>query len=152
MPKYTLLVLPTAKPLSIGVYDNKGELIDSFYSEERVSKILSSLIYDVLKRYDIERMIYTSGPGSNMSVKLCYIVLESVRLVKNIPLYACSLFDINGNRPVKAMGQLYFMKEKETIITKKLTQQVDTTPVLPDTIASLAIDAVALPDYRVPAV
>ena len=152
MPKYTLLVLPTAKPLSIGVYDNKGELIDSFYSEERASKILSSLIYDVLKRYDIERMIYTSGPGSNMSVKLCYIVLESVRLVKNIPLYACSLFDINGNRPVKAMGQLYFMKEKETIITKKLTQQVDTTPVLPDTIASLAIDAVALPDYRVPAV
>ena len=145
-------MLPTASPLAIGVYDRDNKLIAAVHSEEKVSKVLPALMDDLLRRYDVKRLIYTSGPGSNMSIKLCYIVLESVRIVKEIPLYACSLFDINGNRPVKAMGRLYFMKEKETIITKKLTQPVDTSVVLPDTIASLAIDPVALPDYRLPAV
>ncbi len=151
-PEYTLLVLPTSDPLKIGLYDSEGRLAKSFESSDRASLVLASMISQLVSKYIVTRTIYTSGPGSGVALKLCYIVLETLRIVKGIPCYACSLFDVNGNRPVKAMGKLYFMKEKETIITKKLTQPVDTTLSLPESIEGLSVSEIHMPDYRLPAV
>ena len=46
----------------------------------------------------------------------------------------------------------YFIKEKETIITKKYEQPVNVSFTLPQSIQDLELDEESTPDYKIPAV
>jgi len=107
---------------------------------------------DVLNDYDISEIIYTRGPGSYMAIKLTYIMLKTIELVKNINCVGCSGFALNNEQPIKAIGNLYFIKEKETIITKKFEQPVSVVFALPHSIQDLEIDEESTPEYILPAV
>ena len=59
---------------------------------------------------------------------------------------------MNSNQPIKAIGNLYFVKEKDTIITKKFEQPLKTNFCLPQCIDNLLIDKQSTPEYILPAV
>ena len=105
-----------------------------------------------MERYDLSQIIYTRGPGSYMAIKLTYIMLKTVEILKGIKCVGCSAFTLNGGQPIKAIGNLYFIKEKETIMTKKFEQPVDAHFALPQSIHDLDIDEESTPDYMLPAV
>ena len=97
-------------------------------------------------------MIYTRGPGSYMAIKLTYIMLKTIEIIRGIKCMGCSGFALNGGQPIKAVGNLYFIKEKETIITKKFEQPVNADFALPQSIQDLEIDEESTPEYILPAV
>lgn len=135
----------------IGVYENQ-KLVRTISSEKKTSEILLPLIKECLDTYDISTIIYTRGPGSYMAIKLTYIMLKTVEITLGIKCVGCSGFALNGGQPIKAVGNLYFIKEKETIITKKYDQPVDAGFVLPQSIHDLELDEESTPDYILPAV
>jgi tRNA A37 threonylcarbamoyladenosine modification protein TsaB len=135
----------------LGVYED-GELIQSITSESKTSEVLLPLIKECLDRYDISTMIYTRGPGSYMAIKLTYIMLKTIEIMRGIKCVGCSGFALNGGEPIKAIGNLYFIKEKETIITKKYEQPVNVKFTLPQSIHDLELDEESTPDYMIPAV
>lgn len=152
MPKrYELLIISISSPLILGVYE-EGELIDTLSSELQTSEILLPLIKKCLDQYDIFRIIYTRGPGSYMAIKLTYIMLKTIEIMQGIRCVGCSGFALNGGEPIKAIGNLYFIKEKETIITKKYEQPVNVKFTLPQSIQDLELDEESTPDYILPAV
>jgi len=150
-PKITLLLNTIASPLQAGIYE-EGRLIEECSVEGKTSAVLLPLLDELLSRYDISRIVYARGPGSYMSIKLTYITLKTLEIVRNIPCYGCSAFLLNGGKPIKAMGNLYFIKEKETIITKKFEEPVDAEFALPHTIDDLELDEESTPEYMLPAV
>ena len=135
----------------LGVYE-EGELIETKSSDLKTSEILLPLIRECLDKYDISTIIYTRGPGSYMAIKLTYIILKTIEIMRGIKCVGCSGFALNGGEPIKAIGNLYFIKEKETIITKKYEQPVNVNFTLPQSIQDLALDEESTPDYILPAV
>ena len=148
---YTLLVISISAPLLIGVYENQ-KLVQTISSEKKTSEILLPLIKECLDTYDVSTIVYTRGPGSYMAIKLTYIMLKTIEIVWGIKCAGCSGFALNGGQPIKAVGNLYFIKEKETIITKKYEQPVEERFVLPQSIHDLELDEESKPDYILPAV
>ncbi|MBT8349494.1 MAG: hypothetical protein HKP62_08655 [Sulfurovum sp.] len=152
LPKrYELLIISISSPLLLGVYE-EGILIDTLSSELQTSEILLPLIKECLEKYDISTIIYTRGPGSYMAIKLTYIMLKTIEIIQGIKCVGCSGFALNGEEPIKAIGNLYFIKEKETIITKKYEQPVNVKFTLPQSIQDLELDEESTPDYILPAV
>ena len=135
----------------IGVYED-GALIDTITSDSKTSEVLLPLLKTCLDTYDISRVIYTRGPGSYMAIKLTYIMLKTIEIIRGIECVGCSGFTLNGGEPIKAIGNLYFIKEKETIITKRYEQPVNVKFTLPQSIQDLELDEESTPDYKIPAV
>ena len=127
-------------------------LIKTFSSNQKTSEILLPFIMDILNEYDISEIIYTRGPGSYMAIKLTYIMLKTIEIMRDIKCVGCSGFTLNNNQPIKAIGNLYFIKEKETIITKKFEQSINVVFTLPQSIHDLEIDEESTPEYILPAV
>mgnify|MGYP001556339048 CR=1 FL=1 len=152
MPKrYELLIISISSPLLLGVYE-EDSLIETICSDLKTSEILLPLIKKCLDKYDISKIIYTRGPGSYMAIKLTYIILRTIEIMQGIKCVGCSGFALNGGQPIKAIGNLYFIKEKETIITKKYEQPVNVKFTLPQSIQDLELDEESTPDYILPAV
>jgi tRNA A37 threonylcarbamoyladenosine modification protein TsaB len=151
LPKYSLLIVSLSSPLLLGVYKDE-KLIKSYTSEKKTSEILLPLVSDILNEHDISTMIYTRGPGSYMAIKLTYIMLKTIEIIKGIKCVGCSGFELNNAQPIKAIGNLYFIKEKETIMTKKLEEPIDADFALPQSIHDLEIDEESTPEYMIPAV
>jgi len=110
------------------------------------------IVMKIFETYDISKIIYTRGPGSYMAIKLTYIILKTIEITRDIKCFGCSGFVLNENQPIKAIGNLYFIKEKETIITKKYEQPVNAPFALPHSIHDLEIDEESTPEYSLPAV
>ena len=127
-------------------------LVETRTSEKKTSEILLPLILECLEKYNISKIIYTRGPGSYMAIKLTYIMLKTIEITRGIACFGCSGFALNEWQPIKAIGNLYFIKEKETIITKKYEQPVDAHFALPQSIHDLALDEESTPEYILPAV
>ncbi len=146
----TLLINPLSSPLQIGCYmDDK--LICTEELEGKASDVLLATLEMLMDKYDIERIIYANGPGSYMAIKLTYITLKTIEILRGIPFDACSAFELNNGRPIKAMGKLYFVKEKETIITQKFDEAIKQEFGLPDYLGTLALERENTPLYIIPA-
>ena len=79
-------------------------------------------------------------------------MLKTIEITRGIPCVGCSGFVLNGAKPIKAIGLLYFIKEKETIMTKKFEQPLKSDFKLPQRIDSVMIDKSATPEYSLFAV
>ena len=110
------------------------------------------MIVRVMEEYPLSKIIYTRGPGSYMAIKLTYIILKTVETVKKIPFEGCSAFAVNDSRPIKAIGNLYFIKEGEVIRTQKFEQPIPQEFSLPASLETLTIDEASIPNYILPAV
>ena len=118
---HDLVVIALTSPIIIGVYkDNR--LIERIESEERSSEVLPSLFKTLLEKYEIKHIVYANGPGSFMAIKVSYIFLRTLCIVKNITLLATDAFYFNNNTPIKAVGKLYFVKNRDAIETVTLLE------------------------------
>ena len=117
---HDLVVIALTSPILIGVYKD-SELVETIKSEERSSEVLPELFKTLLDRYEIRNIIYANGPGSFMAIKVSFIFLRTLCIVKNISLLATDAFYFNNNTPIKAVGKLYFVKNRDAIETETLT-------------------------------
>ena len=150
LPSRTLLINPVASPLQFALYEG-GKLQRSWERDGYASEILLPEL-DRLVEEGVDEILYVNGPGSQMGIKLTYIALETLRLLRGIPFGAVSAFALNGGRPLKAMGRLYFVKEKETIITQPLEETIVQEFSFPSSLEALEREPGNRPDYRLPAV
>lgn len=149
--KYELLIVCIASPLLVGVYKD-GVLIETISNQKQTSQILLPIVNRCMQTYNISHVVYTRGPGSYMAIKLTYIMLKTIEIIKGIKCSGCSGFELNQREPIKAVGNLYFIKEKETIITKKIEQPILSQFVLPQYIQDIVLDEESVPEYVLPAV
>ncbi|MGM0622785.1 MAG: hypothetical protein ACQESH_02075 [Campylobacterota bacterium] len=148
---HKLLVISIASPLLVGVYKD-DILIESFSIAGKVSKEFPLILQELLARYAFGAFVYVNSPGSFMAIKVLYVTLKSVSLLKSIPLYAVDGFAFNQNRPIKAIGKLYFIKEDGTIATKKYDKAVLQEYTLPQNLKDLEQSSENIPKYEIPAV
>ncbi len=149
--KAVLFINPIAEIVEFAIYI-EGVLDKQWRRRGYVSDILIDELHSSIVRHGIEAVIYVNGPGSFMSVKLTYVALETLRIVKAIPFFGCSAFCLNGGRPLKAMGNLYFIKEKETIITQKLNEKIEQVFRFPSVLDDIELKESNQPEYIIPAV
>ncbi len=95
-------------------------MIDQYQSNEKTSDILPSLFKKIIKEYTINRLFYAKGPGSFMAIKITYLFLKTISITKNLQLFATDGFTFNQNSPIKAIGNLYFIKKDGRISTQKI--------------------------------
>jgi len=152
MPKKVdLLLIALTSPIQIGVYED-DKLIETITSEEHSSEVLPSLFDAILKRYDVQHFIYTNGPGSFMAIKISFIFLRTLSIVKNIPLLAADAFEFNNNQPIKAVGKLCFVKNAGSITTQIFPEVPSTAFILPQHIDVKKFTAETAPFYGIGAV
>jgi len=152
MPKKVdILLIALSSPILIGVYENR-QLIDSIESKEKSSDVLPLLFDELLKKYEVQNLFYANGPGSFMAIKIAYILLKSISILKNIPLFARDAFYFNNNQPIKAIGKLYFVKISSEIKTQKLETVPEMTFSLVDVLKYNEFSKIATPLYEIGAV
>jgi len=147
----TLVINSIAVPIQIGCY-REEMLLCTHYLDGKASDVLLGKLEKLVAKYPIRNIIYASGPGSYMAIKLTYIALATLEVLHDISFAGCSAFSLNGNRPIRAMGHLYFVKEKETIITQKFDEYVTQEFGLPDYLGTLELEPENTPLYILPAV
>lgn len=151
LPQYDILIISLSSPFLVGLYED-NLLIQEWSSEEKISEALIKIISNITDKYDINKTIYTRGPGSHMATKLTYLILKTIEISMNIKCFGCNGFELNNNKPIKAIGSLYFVKEKETIITKKIDDSIDGGFILPINLNSIELDSSATPLHLLPSV
>lgn len=151
LKSYKILIISISSPLLIGVYKD-NLLIDKVESSKKTSEILLKILTNLYKKYNYSEIIYTNGPGSYMSIKLTYITLRSLEILRGIKFKGCNSFDLNKNKPIKAMGKLYFIKENNTIITKKFDEAQEQRFELASMLSEVTILDDNKPLYILPAV
>ncbi|HHD82314.1 MAG TPA: hypothetical protein ENK82_06620 [Campylobacterales bacterium] len=153
LPSYTyeILIISISSPLLIGVYED-GKLIERVENDGKTSDVLLKILMDLTSKYNYKRVVYTSGPGSYMAIKLTYVTLRTLEVLGEISFDACEAFDVNQLNPIKAMGKLYFIKENNTIITKKFDEALEQRFELPSMLSEVTILDDNKPLYILPAV
>ena len=119
LKKVDVLLIALSSPIQIGIYEN-NTLINTLVSDEKSSDILPTLFKKIFEMYCVEKLFYTNGPGSFMAIKVSYIFLKSLSILKEIPLFATDAFYFNKNQPIKAIAKLCFVKIGSEIKTQKL--------------------------------
>ncbi|MFT7004372.1 MAG: tRNA A37 threonylcarbamoyladenosine modification protein TsaB [Sulfurimonas sp.] len=143
-----LVLVALSSPIQLGVYEN-NKLINVIKSEEKSSEVLPKIFDKILKDYNVEKLFYANGPGSFMAIKVAYIFLKSLSVLKNIPLFATDAFYFNNNRPIKAIGKLYFVKVSSEIKTQKLEIVPSMEFKLPDVLDYNKFSTTAAPLYSI---
>ncbi len=149
--KVDVVCITLSSPILIGIYEDQ-KLIEVKESEEKSSDVLPLIFEEILEKYDLKALFYVNGPGSFMAIKIAYIFLKSLSILKDIPLYARDAFYFNDNQPIKAIGKLFFVKMQDDIQTQKL----ETVPVasfkLPDLLEYKDFSKETAPLYKIAAV
>ena len=154
MPSVSLLIIALSSPLQIGIYQD-DVLVEQMESKDKTSDILPSLIQKVQTSYTVEKLYYVKGPGNYMAIKIAYIFLKTYTIAKDIALEAVDGFALNDNTPIKSIGNKYFIKEGNGIITKTLSDEEKKTIkalYLPATLKEVSFDTNNEPLYVLPAV
>ena len=146
-----ILLVALSSPIQIGIYEN-SQLIDTITSDKKSSDILPVIFSDIFEKYSVERFFYANGPGSFMAIKVAYIFLKSMSILKNIPLYATDAFKFNKNTPIKAIGKLCFVKISSEIKTQKLEIVPEANFTLPDVLDYNEFTTNTTPLYMIGAV
>jgi len=147
-----VLVITISNPLLIGVYEKK-KLIQEFRLDGKTSDLLPELFKDLLKDYDINKIIYVNSPGSFMAIKVAYLFLKTICITKNIELNAIDGFEFNENSPIKALGKKYFIKIDNEIKVDFLEKDsIICDFKLPMCIEKYNFNKETLPIYNLPAV
>ena len=151
LKKVDILLITLTSPIKIGIYEN-SLLIETIESTERSSDVLALIFRDLFKKYEIEKLFYANGPGSFMAIKVAYVFLKSLSIVKNIPLFATDAFNFNKNEPIKAIGKLHFVKVASEIKTRKLETAPEVIFELPDVLDYNEFSTITTPLYMIGAV
>jgi hypothetical protein len=117
-PLVDVVAIVISKPLKVGIYQN-NKLIETIEKDGLTSDILPIIFDEILKKYEINSIIYSKGPGSFMAIKLSYVFFKTLQIAKNIKFLAADGFYFNKNQPIKAVGKSYFVKKEGIISIEK---------------------------------
>ncbi len=148
---HSVIVVALSLPLKIGIYEN-NILIKSYELHEHTSESLPHFFKGLLKEYDITRLIYANGPGSFMAIKVSYLFLKTLSIVKKIQFLATDAFYFNKNRPIKALGKLCFVKIANAIETEVFDEVPKNLFELPQELILEDFNSDTLPYYGISAV
>jgi tRNA A37 threonylcarbamoyladenosine modification protein TsaB len=149
--KVDVVLITLTSPIKIGVYEN-AQLVETIEDSGRSSDVLPLIFEKLLEKYTIEKLFYANGPGSFMAIKVAYIFLKSLSILKDIPLFATDAFYFNKNQPIKAIGKLHFVKVASEIKTQKLETAPEVTFALPDVLDYNEFSKNTTPLYMIGAV
>ena len=113
-----VVAIVISKPLKIGLYKNK-KLFKEIAKDGLTSEILPEIFDEILKNYKINSIIYSKGPGSFMAIKLSYIFFKTLQITNDIKLFGVNGFYFNNNKPIKAVGNSFFVKKEDIITLEK---------------------------------
>ena len=142
-----VLILSISKPLLIGIYKDK-KLLKTITKEQNTSDILASVVDDIFKQFDIKAFYYANNPGSYLGVKLVYVFLSTISIVKKIPFYGANAFCFNDNSPIKAIGKKYFFFKNNKIILDDLNDTNITPFYLPQALNTKLFQPNLAPTYE----
>jgi tRNA A37 threonylcarbamoyladenosine modification protein TsaB len=145
------LVIALSSPVLVGIYKD-GVLVEEIRSEGMSSDVLAEIFDLLLKKYSFSHFIYAKGPGSFMGIKVTYLFLKTLSITKKVPLLATDAFFFNQNSPIKAVGKLYFVKNRTTIELEPLVSPEIIAFELPKHIDLEKFDSDNLPYYGIDAV
>ncbi|MDD5051772.1 MAG: hypothetical protein PHO27_03435 [Sulfuricurvum sp.] len=145
------VIIALASPVLIGIYKD-GELIEEIRDDGMSSDVLAVIFEQLIKKYVFSHFIYAKGPGSFMGIKVTYLFLKTLSITLKIPLLASDAFFFNENRPIKAVGKLYFVKNSDTICLEPLDAPSTGIFTLPERIDIKKFDTDNLPYYGIDAV
>ena len=145
------LVIALSSPVLVGIYKD-GILVEEIKNEGMSSDLLAEIFDSLLARYTFSHLMYAKGPGSFMGIKVTYIFLKTLSIARKIPLLATDAFFFNQNSPIKAVGKLYFVKNRTTIELEPLTSPEIIGFELPKTIELEKFNSDNLPYYGIDAV
>lgn len=148
---HDVVVIALGTPLRVGVYQ-EGLLIESIESEQGASEALPQIFAALMSRYRLRTLAYAKGPGSFMGIKVAYLFLKTLSIVNGYRFVATDAFFFNENRPIKAVGKLYFVKNADTIETRAFDEVPQGGFVLPRQIRIDEFDVDTLPFYGIGAV
>ena len=151
LKKVDVLLVALSSPIQIGIYEN-NKLIDTIVSSEKSSDVLPSIFKKIFDTYSVEKLFYANGPGSFMAIKVAYIFLKSLSILKKIPLFATDAFYFNQNEPIKAIGKLCFVKIDSEIKTQKLEIVPESKFTIPDVLDYNEFSNESMPLYSIGAV
>lgn len=146
-----IVLVAITSPIQIGIYKN-DKLIKVIKSSEKASEFLPKVFSGLLHKYKIRSIVYARGPGSFMAIKLTYIFLKTLSLAKNIEIKACDAFVFSKNLPIKAVGNLYFIKKGDKIEVQKIKNGRKNEFYLPEKISDILFSENLEPLYILPAV
>lgn len=144
-------MISLSSPLQVGIYNN-NHLIKQYETKEQTSEALPTLFQEILENFTCKRLFFAKGPGSFMAIKISYVFLKTLSISLGAPLYACDGFMFNANRPIRAMRNLYFMKENGRIVTQRLDEEIEQIFELPHYLDATKFDENTDPLYMLPAV
>ena len=89
-----------------------------------------------------------------MAIKVAYIFLKTFCQVKDIPLFACSGFEVNENSLIKALGKKYFYQDGNGDIKMRFVEEDEILKEfkLPNKIDLNIFSIDTLPNYQLPVV
>ncbi|MCF6330862.1 MAG: hypothetical protein L3I99_04870 [Sulfurimonas sp.] len=149
--KIDIVCITLSTPILIGIYEDK-KLINTIECSEKSSEALPKIFQSFLATYEIKKIFYANGPGSFMAIKIAYIFLKSLSILKDIPLFATDAFYFNKNQPIKAIGKLFFVKISSEIKTQKLEIAPQSSFKLPDVLDYSEFTNITVPSYGIGAV
>ncbi len=145
------VVIALGVPLRVGIY-HEGLLVESITSDLPASDALPQIFAQLLSRYTFGTLAYAKGPGSFMGIKVAYLFLKTLSIVKGYRFVATDAFFFNEKRPIKAVGKLYFVKNADTIETRAFDEVPQGGFSLPGQIRIDEFDVDTLPFYGIGAV
>ena len=151
MPKVDIIVIALATPILIGIYED-GQLTQTLQSEKQSSEYLPEVFTSLMQEYEIQTITYANGPGSFMAIKMSYLFLKSLEIIKGIKLYAALAFEFNDYTPIKALGKLYFHYENKEVLTRPLGDVALKSMSLPKVLELNKYSTLTEPNYILPAV
>lgn len=123
MNEATLLLCAAASPVLLGIYLNSCKVAQFCDTQKTdialVQNFAKALEWLQTNHCEIAQLIIARGPGSNTSLKLSYLFAQTIAIAKNIPVAGVESFALNGNQPIFAFGQSYFVKQGDTIALVK---------------------------------
>jgi len=146
------VVIALTSPVIVGIYDQEGRLVERFEHAGQSSDALPELFETIVGKYTLSRLVYAKGPGSFMAIKIAYVYLKTLSIVLGIRLLAADAFYFNENRPLKAVGKLYFVKIADQIKTQKFETPIEADFRLPSRLDPNDFSDDALPYYGIGAV
>lgn len=147
-----VLVITISNPPLVGVYEDK-QLVEEIKIDGLTSDELPVVFEKLTEKYKIEKVIYVNTPGSFMSIKIAYIFLKTLTMIKGIEFEAANGFLFNENSPIKALGKKYFINENGGIKVDFLPNICKISDFqLPNNIEDYSFNKDTLPIYNLPAV
>jgi hypothetical protein len=146
-----VVLIAIEKPILFGIYRDEV-LLEEISSDEMASDSVPLIFKDIMSRYSIHRVLFANGPGSFMAIKISYIFLKSLSILKDIELFSADGFFFNGSSPIRAFNKHYFVKRDGEIVIEKIEDPEIEPFQLPEKFESGLYSREVEPLYILPAV